>query len=62
MHGSFALFVAWAFVMTWSVLAMEAAACYIGECREPTDAKIAMVAEGGYGCSSTSSPRSSSSG
>lgn len=49
-HGSFALFVAWAFVMTWSVLAMEAAACYIGECREPTrDAKIAMSLEGGYG-------------
>jgi amino acid transporter len=49
-HGSFALFVAWAFVMTWSVLAMEAAACYIGECEEPVrDAKIAMTVEGGYG-------------
>ncbi|MBS2533955.1 APC family permease [Catenulispora sp. NF23] len=49
-HASFGLFVAWAFVMTWSVLAMEAAACYIGECREPTrDAKIAMSVEGGYG-------------
>ena len=36
--------------MTWSVLAMEAAACYVGECREPArDAKIAMAASGLYG-------------
>ena len=36
--------------MTWSVLAMEAAACYIGECRDPArDAKIAMTAEGLFG-------------
>lgn len=48
--GGFALFVAWIFIMTWSVLAMEAAACYIGECREPArDAKIAMTAEGLFG-------------
>jgi amino acid transporter len=40
----------WAFIFTWSVLAMEAAACYIGECREPVrDAKIAMTAEGLFG-------------
>jgi amino acid transporter len=40
----------WAFIFTWSVLAMEAAACYIGECREPArDAKIAMTAEGLFG-------------
>jgi amino acid transporter len=38
------------FVMTWSVLAMEAAACYLGECRNPArDAKIAMTIEGIYG-------------
>ena len=38
------------FVMTWNVLAMEAAACYIGECKDPArDAKIAMTAEGFYG-------------
>jgi amino acid transporter len=49
-HGSLPLFAAWAFVMTWSVLAMEAAACYIGECRNPArDAKIALSVEGGYG-------------
>ena len=44
------LVLAWMFVMTWSVLAMEAAACYIGECRNPArDAKIAMSVEGIYG-------------
>jgi amino acid transporter len=49
-HGSPHLIFAWLFVMTWSVMAMEAAACYIGECRDPArDAKIAMTAEGIYG-------------
>ncbi len=44
------LFIAWLFIMSWSVLAMEAAACYIGECRNPArDAKIAMTASGLYG-------------
>lgn len=48
--GSLGFFMGWIFVMTWSVLAMEAAACYIGECREPArDARIAMTAEGLYG-------------
>jgi amino acid transporter len=48
--GSPTLVIAWMFVMTWSVLAMEAAACYLGECRNPArDAKIAMTAEGIYG-------------
>jgi amino acid transporter len=48
--GSPHLIFAWMFVMTWSVLAMEAAACYIGECKDPArDAKIAMTAEGLYG-------------
>jgi len=48
--GSFAFFMSWIFIMTWSVLAMEAAACYIGECRDPArDAKIAMTAEGLFG-------------
>ncbi len=48
--GGFAFFVAWIFILTWSVLAMEAAACYIGECRDPArDAKIAMTAEGLFG-------------
>ena len=48
--GSFPFFMSWIFVMTWSVLAMEAAACYIGECRDPArDAKIAMTAEGLFG-------------
>jgi amino acid transporter len=36
--------------LTWNVIAMEAAACYIGECRDPErDAKIAMNLEGLYG-------------
>jgi len=48
--SSFSFFMSWVFIMTWSVLAMEAAACYIGECREPArDAKIAMAASGLYG-------------
>ncbi|MEZ0050526.1 amino acid transporter [Mycobacterium sp. MAA66] len=48
--GSPTLVLAWMFVMTWSVLAMEAAACYLGECRDPArDAKIAMTVEGLYG-------------
>jgi amino acid transporter len=48
--GSPHLIMAWVFVMTWSVLGMEGAACYIGECANPSrDAKIAMTAEGLYG-------------
>jgi amino acid transporter len=48
--ASFGLYAGWSFIMLWSVLAMEAAACYIGECRNPArDAKIAMTAEGLYG-------------
>jgi amino acid transporter len=48
--GTFAFFISWIFIMTYSVLATEAAACYIGECRNPTrDAKIAMSASGLYG-------------
>src|ERR1700739_872136 len=41
---------AWVFVISWTALAMEAAACYVGECRDPhRDAKIALTAEGAYG-------------
>jgi amino acid transporter len=48
--GWFTLYIAYAFLLTWNVLAMEAAACYIGECKDPErDAKIAMNLEGGYG-------------
>jgi amino acid transporter len=40
----------YAFLLTWNVLAMEAAACYIGETKDPEkDAKIAMNLEGLYG-------------
>ena len=39
----------WA-LLTWNVIAMEAAACYIAECKDPEkDAPIAMNLEGGYG-------------
>jgi amino acid transporter len=49
-NGWFALYMGYAFLLTWNVLAMEAAACYIGETREPErDAKIAMNLEGLYG-------------
>jgi len=48
--GGWQLIVGWAFIYTWTVLAMEAAACYIGECRDPVrDARIAMTAEGLFG-------------
>jgi amino acid transporter len=48
--GSVTFFLAWVFVISWNALAMEAAACYVGECRDPhRDAKIALTAEGGYG-------------
>ena len=48
--GGFQYIVGWAFIYTWTVLAMEAAACYIGECKEPVrDAKIALTAEGLFG-------------
>ncbi len=47
--GNFAFFISWIFIMTWSVLAVEAAACYVGECRNPLrDAKIAITASSLY--------------
>ena len=49
-HGWLALYIAFSFLLTWNVIAMEAAACYIGETKNPDrDAKIAMNLEGGYG-------------
>jgi len=48
--GTFVFFISWIFILTWSVLGTEAAACYIGECREPArDAKIALSASSLYG-------------
>ena len=49
-HNWLTLYIAFSFLLTWNVIAMEAAACYIGECRDPEhDAKIAMNLEGLYG-------------
>ena len=49
-HGWLTLALAFSFLLTWNVIAMEAAACYIGETRNPDrDAKIAMNLEGAYG-------------
>src|SRR5579872_1748861 len=49
-HNWLTLYIAFSFLLTWNVIAMEAAACYIGECKDPDrDAKIAMNLEGGYG-------------
>src|SRR6202162_1524031 len=49
-HGWLTVYLAYAFLLTWNVIAMEAAACYIGECKDPErDAKIAMNLEGGDG-------------
>jgi amino acid transporter len=49
-HNWLVVYIAFSFLLTWNVIAMEAAACYIGECRDPErDAKIAMNLEGLYG-------------
>jgi amino acid transporter len=49
-YGWLAVYLGYGFLLTWNVIAMEAAACYIGECADPDkDAKIAMNLEGGYG-------------
>jgi amino acid transporter len=49
-HGWLTISVAFSFLLTWNVIAMEAAACYIGETKNPDrDAKIALNLEGGYG-------------
>jgi amino acid transporter len=49
-HNWFTIYLAFAFLLTWNVLAMEAAACYVGEMKNPKrDAKIALNLEGGYG-------------
>jgi amino acid transporter len=49
-HGWLYVYLAYAFLLTWNVVAMEAAACYIGECKDPErDAKIAMTLSGSYG-------------
>ncbi len=47
---AFYLFLQFSALYTWNAIAMEAAACYIGECRNPDrDAPIAMNLSGGYG-------------
>jgi amino acid transporter len=49
-HSWWTTYIAFSFLLTWNVIAMEAAACYIGECKNPArDAKIALNLEGGYG-------------
>lgn len=49
-HSAWTMYIAYAFPLLWTVIAFEAAACYIGECKNPgRDAKIAMTLEGGYG-------------
>ncbi|MBV8734613.1 MAG: APC family permease, partial [Solirubrobacterales bacterium] len=49
-HGWFTIYIAFSFLLTWNVIAMDAAACYIGETKNPDRAaKIAMNLEGLYG-------------
>jgi amino acid transporter len=49
-HVSATFIAAWFFPILWNVIAMEAAACYVGECRGGArDAKIALTAEGIFG-------------
>jgi amino acid transporter len=44
------LYLQYSALYTWNAIAMEAAGCYIGECRNPDrDAPIAMNLSGGYG-------------
>jgi amino acid transporter len=45
-----AFFLSWLFVISWNGIGVEAAACYVAECRDPhRDAKLALTAEGLYG-------------
>ncbi len=45
-----AVYLGYGFLLSWNVISMEAAACYLGECKNPDrDAKIAMNLEGGFG-------------
>jgi amino acid transporter len=47
---AFFLFLQFSALFTWNAIAMEAAACYIGECKNPDrDAPVAMNMSGGYG-------------
>jgi amino acid transporter len=47
---AFFIYLQYSALLTWNVIAMEAAGCYIGECKNPeTDAPRAMNLEGGYG-------------
>ena len=47
---SWFLYLQFSALYTWNAIAMEAAACYIGECKNPDrDAPIAMNLSGGYG-------------
>jgi amino acid transporter len=47
---AFFLFLQFSALYTWNAIAMEAAGCYIGECRNPDrDAPLAMNLSGGYG-------------
>src|SRR5579859_4474848 len=49
-HVSVTFVFAWFLPILWNVIAMEAAACYVGECRGGArDAKIALTAEGLFG-------------
>ncbi len=49
-YGWLSVYLGYSFLLTWNVIAMEAAACYVGECAHPDrDAKVALNLEGGYG-------------
>src|SRR5579862_1975162 len=43
------VYIAYGFLLSWNVIGIESAACYIGECSKPDrDAKIALNLEGAY--------------
>ena len=49
-HAWWFVYIGFSFTISWNVIAYEAAACYIGECRNPErDGPIAMTVSGAYG-------------
>jgi amino acid transporter len=49
-HSWLTTYLMFSFLITWNALGVEAAACYVGEMKNPgRDARIALNLEGGYG-------------
>jgi len=49
-QGVFPFYISWIFITIWSIFGIEAAACYIAECRDPVrDAKLSIFASAAFG-------------